>query len=180
MVDILHQVGVKAPAPQAVYDALTTVGGLAGWWTEDTRGSGEPGGKLEFRFPPGGFDMEVIESQPSERVVWRVVDGPEEWADVPMPEDGMTGLAAVVVARRHRPQRVSVCGYLVDTFCLGVKNAIVMGHSTGGMLAPQVPIAIQIADRDSFGRGRWSRKEGYRNLTPIATGQAPEPGWSSR
>ena len=52
------------------------------------------------------------------------VDGSEEWADVPMPEEGMTGLAAVVVARRHRPQRVSVCGYLVDTFCLGVKNTL--------------------------------------------------------
>jgi hypothetical protein len=52
------------------------------------------------------------------------VDGPDEWADVPMPEEGMTGLAAVVVARRHRPQRVSVCGYLVDTFCLGVKNTL--------------------------------------------------------
>ena len=52
------------------------------------------------------------------------VDGPEQWADVPPPEDGMTGLAAVAVARRHRPQRVSVCGYLVDTFCLGVKNTL--------------------------------------------------------
>lgn len=52
------------------------------------------------------------------------VEGPEQWADVPPPEDGMTGLAAVVVARRHRPQRVSVCGYLVDTFCLGVKNTL--------------------------------------------------------
>ena len=52
------------------------------------------------------------------------VDGPADWADVPLPEDGMTGLAAVVVARRHRPQRVSVCGYLVDTFCLGVKNTL--------------------------------------------------------
>ena len=49
---------------------------------------------------------------------------PREWADVPMPEDGMTGLAAAVVARRHRPQRVSVCGDLVDTFCLGVKNTL--------------------------------------------------------
>jgi len=28
------------------------------------------------------------------------------------------------VARRHRPQRVSVCGYLVDVYCLGVKNAL--------------------------------------------------------
>jgi hypothetical protein len=46
------------------------------------------------------------------------VDGPEEWADVPPPEDGMNGLTAVAVARRYRPQRVSVCGYLVDTFRL--------------------------------------------------------------
>ncbi|HET9254367.1 MAG TPA: hypothetical protein VFO16_04080, partial [Pseudonocardiaceae bacterium] len=30
----------------------------------------------------------------------------------------------VVVARRHRPRRVSVCGYLVDAYCLGVKNAL--------------------------------------------------------
>ena len=45
-------------------------------------------------------------------------------------------------------------------------NGDVSFTATGGALAPQVPIAIQIADRDSFGRGRWSRAEGYRNITP--------------
>jgi hypothetical protein len=45
-------------------------------------------------------------------------------------------------------------------------NGDVSFVATGGALAPQVPIAIQIADRDSFGRGRWSRTEGYRNVTP--------------
>lgn len=30
----------------------------------------------------------------------------------------------VAVARRGRPLRVSVCGYLVDVYCLGVKNAL--------------------------------------------------------
>ena len=79
MVDILHRVGVKTSTPEKVYDALTTVDGLAGWWTADTRGSGDVGGVLEFRFLPGGFDMEVLETRRSERVVWRVVDGPEEW-----------------------------------------------------------------------------------------------------
>ena len=80
MVDILHRVGVVTPSPEKVYDALTTVDGLSAWWTEDTRGGGEVGGVLEFRFPPvGGFDMEVVEVEPAERVVWRVVDGPEEW-----------------------------------------------------------------------------------------------------
>ena len=80
MVDILHRVGVEGSTPEAVYRALTTVDGLAGWWTEDTTGGEGVGGVLAFRFPPvGGFDMEVVELRPSERVVWRVVDGPEEW-----------------------------------------------------------------------------------------------------
>jgi len=81
MVDILHRVGAQTPSPEKVYDALTTVEGLAGWWTEDVKGTGdEVGGVVAFRFPPvGGFDMEVLDLRPSERVTWRVVDGPEEW-----------------------------------------------------------------------------------------------------
>ena len=79
MADILHRVGVETPAPQTVYEALTTIDGLAGWWTDDTKGSSEVGGILEVRFARGGFDMEVVELRPAERVVWRVVDGPAEW-----------------------------------------------------------------------------------------------------
>ena len=30
----------------------------------------------------------------------------------------------MLVARRHRYDKVSVCGYLVDVYCLGVKNAL--------------------------------------------------------
>jgi uncharacterized protein YndB with AHSA1/START domain len=75
MVDILHKVGVKAPADK-VYNALTTTDGLADWWTHDTRSDGDV---LEFRFAAGGFDMKVLESQPGKRVLWEVVDGPEEW-----------------------------------------------------------------------------------------------------
>jgi uncharacterized protein YndB with AHSA1/START domain len=79
MVDILHRVGITTPTPEKVYDALTTVEGLAGWWTDDTKGSSAVGDVLAFRFPAGGFDMEVVDLRPSERVVWRVVGGPEEW-----------------------------------------------------------------------------------------------------
>ncbi len=79
MVDILHRVGVRAPSPEKVYEALTTVDGLASWWTRDTTGSAEVGDVLQFRFPAGGFDMEVIEQRPPERVAWEVVYGPDEW-----------------------------------------------------------------------------------------------------
>ncbi|GIJ36655.1 SRPBCC family protein [Micromonospora sediminimaris] len=78
MLDILHRVGVTSD-PEDVYVALTTVDGLANWWTTDTDGDGEVGGVLRFRFIPGGFDMKVLESRPAELVLWEVVDGPEEW-----------------------------------------------------------------------------------------------------
>jgi hypothetical protein len=47
--------------------------------------------------------------------------------DWPLHEDpsgGSQGLIAVLIARKHRYGRVSVCGYLVDAYCLGVKNAL--------------------------------------------------------
>ena len=37
---------------------------------------------------------------------------------------GGAGLVSVLVARRHRYGKVSVCGYLADVYCLGVKNAM--------------------------------------------------------
>ncbi|MGH8932044.1 MAG: helix-turn-helix domain-containing protein [Egibacteraceae bacterium] len=52
------------------------------------------------------------------------IDGHEEWPDSRQPDSGIGGLVSVAVARRHRPQRVSACGYLVDKYCLGVKNAL--------------------------------------------------------
>ncbi|MFI6388772.1 SRPBCC domain-containing protein [Nonomuraea sp. NPDC050540] len=76
MVDILHRVGIKAPASE-VYAALTTIGGLAGWWTTDTKDGGD--GVIAFRFGAGGFDMKVLELQPDKRVLWEVVEGPKEW-----------------------------------------------------------------------------------------------------
>jgi uncharacterized protein YndB with AHSA1/START domain len=79
MVDILHRVGATASADD-VFAALTTIDGLAAWWTEDTKGEDNVGGVIEFRFgEAGGFDMVVLEARPAERVLWEVVDGPEEW-----------------------------------------------------------------------------------------------------
>jgi uncharacterized protein YndB with AHSA1/START domain len=79
MYDILHRVGVETNDPAPVYNALTTLDGLAGWWTDDVSGSPEPGGVIEFRFPPGGFDMEVVDRTAPGHVSWKVVGGPDEW-----------------------------------------------------------------------------------------------------
>jgi hypothetical protein len=52
------------------------------------------------------------------------VAGHDEWPDLDAAAHPGSGLVGVVVARQHRPRRVSVCGYLVDVYCLGVKNAL--------------------------------------------------------
>jgi hypothetical protein len=76
MPDILHRIGAKSSSPTDAYRALTTIEGLSGWWTTDTTGES----KIGFRFGElGGFDMKVLELDPGKRVLWQVVDGPEEW-----------------------------------------------------------------------------------------------------
>ncbi len=45
-------------------------------------------------------------------------------------------------------------------------NGMVTFAGVGGSVTPQVPIAIRLADRDSFGRIRWCRTDGYVNRTP--------------
>jgi uncharacterized protein YndB with AHSA1/START domain len=80
MPDILHRVGIKSSSPDGTYKALTTCEGLSAWWTDNTKGENKVGGVLKFRFGErGGFDMKVLELKPSQRVLWQVIDGPEEW-----------------------------------------------------------------------------------------------------
>jgi hypothetical protein len=53
-----------------------------------------------------------------------IVERREGWDDVDLGPEGPAGVALALVARAERHDRVVVCGWLVDTFCLGVKNAI--------------------------------------------------------
>ncbi|MFJ5828997.1 SRPBCC domain-containing protein [Streptomyces sp. NPDC093089] len=131
MSDILHRIGVES-SPGAVYEALTTVDGLARWWTEDTDGDPEVGGVIRFRFEPGGFDMKVLEARPDERVLWEVVDGPEEWIGTQVhfdlkQEDGYT-----IVLFRHAGWQQPVefmyhCSTKWATFLMSLKNLIETG-----------------------------------------------------
>jgi len=83
MVDIIHRIGIKAPVAK-VQAAVSTVAGVAGWWTEDTSGTSEKGGSLQvvFRSKAGdeiGKMKFELESSSNEEVVWRFTAGPEEW-----------------------------------------------------------------------------------------------------
>ncbi|MBV1690120.1 SRPBCC domain-containing protein [Novosphingobium sp. G106] len=133
MVDILHAVSVRAPAG-AVYDALTSREGLAGWWTEETTTSlTDAGEKLHFGFGGRGFfDMDVVERHPAERVAWRVTDGPEEWIGTSIEWDLASEGGFTDVTFRHCDWREPVpfmhhCSTKWATFLLSLKSLVETG-----------------------------------------------------
>lgn len=132
MPDILHRIGTTT-TPDKVYDALTTVDGLAAWWTADTHGDAAPGGTIQFRFgDAGGFDMKVLDQRPNERVAWEVTEGPEEWIGTHVSfdlaqEDGYT-----IVLFKHEGWRepvdfMSHCSTKWATFLMSMKQLVETG-----------------------------------------------------
>ncbi|WP_338720177.1 SRPBCC domain-containing protein [Devosia sp. XK-2] len=80
MPDILHRVAMKSPNAEASYKALASIGGLADWWTKETEGESVVGGQIRFTFGQKGFFlMRVLDLVPGRKVLWEVIDGPEEW-----------------------------------------------------------------------------------------------------
>lgn len=139
--DIVHRVGIKAPASQ-VYAALATIDGLAGWWTRDTTGSAQPGGHVAFRFRTaagdeiGGFGMDVIEGVPDRKVRWRVKDGPAEWlgTDVEFELSQQDGHTIVMFGHRHwrdggeGGEFMAHCSTKWATFLLSLRDLVETGQ----------------------------------------------------
>ena len=56
-VHIVHRIGIRA-AVTKVYEALSTIQGIAGWWSEDTSGVSKPGNTIVVRFlSPQGEEL---------------------------------------------------------------------------------------------------------------------------
>ena len=78
---IIHVVDVKAPRDQ-VYAALTTHGGLTGWWTTDVTADTTVGGRIDFRFSTNfNAEMHITALQPGRRVEWKGIGANKEWLD---------------------------------------------------------------------------------------------------
>ncbi|MFG2651353.1 SRPBCC domain-containing protein [Streptomyces sp. NPDC048436] len=145
MADILHRIGVEQSSPQEVYDVLTTLDGLSGWWTEKTSGEADLGGVIEFRFGPGGFDMKVAELDPGWLVRWDVVDGPQEWIGTSVQWDLRQDGDYTIVLFKHQGWREPVefmhhCSTKWGTFLMSLKQFLETGEG-----APE-PRDVKISD----------------------------------
>jgi uncharacterized protein YndB with AHSA1/START domain len=84
MINIIHRIGINASL-EKVYEALSTIQGLAHWWTENVEGNEQIGGAINFIFKEkngeikGKMVMEVLTLEPSKKVRWHCKEGPDEW-----------------------------------------------------------------------------------------------------
>ncbi len=101
------------------------------------------------------------------------VTGHPEWPRG-SPSQGCWGLATVVVALAARGAKVSACSILVDTHCLGVKDAVpprMMGRDKlgdfrrrvyGGYDAPPLDAPLDLAQHLVFGALEYARGLGFQ------------------
>jgi uncharacterized protein YndB with AHSA1/START domain len=73
---------IRAPR-RTVFDALTTVPGLEGWWASEVAGSPERDGTFELRFRGAGetITMRVDDTEPDRVVAWTCLNhsGLTDW-----------------------------------------------------------------------------------------------------
>lgn len=137
MADIVHRIGIKAPVSK-VYAALSTVEGVAGWWTKDTSGVSKVGETIEVRFHSregkqiGHMTMKVMALDLNKKVHWRVTAGPEEWVGTDVVFDlSQEGDDTIVLFGHKNWQEVndftSHCSTKWATFLLSLRELVESG-----------------------------------------------------
>ena len=138
MVHIKHRIGIKA-TPQKVYEALSTLKGIAGWWTKDTSGESEVGKTIVVRFHTlegkevGSMNIEVQALAPESRVHWKFADGPPEWIGTEVHFDIRQEGAYAIVLFSHvnwaeEVEFKSHCSMKWAVFLLSLKQLVEAGE----------------------------------------------------
>src|SRR5262245_22812921 len=141
MVDIIHRIGIKA-SPAQVYAALSTVDGVAGWWTRETSGDSKVGGIVTVAFrdrgakqEKGRVELEVIELDPGKAGRWRGESGPREWIGTEVTFSLTPDGEQTVVSFGHRNWREAVdftahCSMKWATFLLSLRELVETGSGS--------------------------------------------------
>ena len=137
MIDIIHRIGIKSSLSQ-VYKALSTIDGLAHWWTEEVTGDEKIGGKIKFTFRSttgdllGEMVMEVQILNPENAVRWRCLEGPEEWVGTDITFDFSQQGDQTILIFGHRNWREAVeftahCSMKWAVFLLSLREYVETG-----------------------------------------------------
>jgi hypothetical protein len=119
--------------------ALSTIEGLAGWWTKEMTGTSKMGGTIAFRFRDpegdimGAMNMEVVAQNTNKNVHWRCISGPKEWVGTDVTFDLTQDGDYTIVLFGHRNWREAAgftahCSMKWGTFLLSLKNLVETGN----------------------------------------------------
>jgi hypothetical protein len=128
MADILHRVGINAPADK-VFEALSSIEGLRHWWVGETSGGTAIGNTIDFGF----CQMEVVESKLGSLVHWKCTKGPNEWiwTEVFFRLEWKRDQTFVIFKHANWKEPVEFmhhCSTKWATFLLSLKNYLETGH----------------------------------------------------
>jgi len=137
MVSIIHRIGIKSRSSQ-VYKALSTINGLAHWWTEEVEGDEQVGGKIKFTFRTetgevkGQMVMEVKELHPETNVRWVCTEGPAEWigTDISFDLSQQDGQTIIIFGHRNWQEEVEFkahCSMKWAVFLLSLREYVETG-----------------------------------------------------
>lgn len=136
MIDIIHRIGIRAPATE-VYQAIASIDGVAGWWTKETTGEAAVGETIQVCFrdhgvEKGRMDLEVRSLSPAKEVQWRVTAGPPEWIGTDVTFSLSQQDEYTVLLFGHRNWREAVeftahCSMKWATFLLSLRDLVENG-----------------------------------------------------
>jgi len=130
MPNILHRLTIDAP-PERVQELAATREGIQSWWTsQPVAGDDSVGGRLEVYFgnrERAAAVFEILERAP-QRVVWRCVEGPEDWRETRVVfalkarDDGMTTLLFSHEGWREESEFMNGCSTNWAAYLMGLKS----------------------------------------------------------
>ncbi len=137
MVNIIHRIGIRSSA-EHVFKALSTIKGLSNWWTEETEGDEQVGGKITFTFRSetgdikGQMAMEVQELNPQKNIRWRCISGPDEWIGTEITFDLSQQDDQIIIIFGHRNWKEQVeftahCSMKWAVFLLSLREYVETG-----------------------------------------------------
>lgn len=137
MFDIVHRIGIKT-SPTRVYAALSTIPGLAAWWTTDVSGTAAVGERIRFAFRltsgelKGEMVMAVREQDAPRSVLWECAEGPEEWVGTTIgfdltEEDGQTTVKFAHRGWREEVEFTAHCSMKWAVFLLSLRDYVERG-----------------------------------------------------
>jgi len=120
-----------------VHAALSTVAGVAGWWTKETSSESKSGNAIQVVFHSktgdeiGSAKFELLKST-SEEVVWRFSAGPQEWIGTDVTFSLSQQGESTIVLFGHRNWREAVeftahCSMKWATFLLSLRQLVETG-----------------------------------------------------